>query len=254
MTDPANDVAGGCTRRALLGSGALTAAALATPVSFGLLADGALAAAPAADDQVVVWRGLDEWRAEVASVHLTNHGIAASGTQVGFDPLVYRVDYRLEAKHDFITRRLVLDATGSGWRRHLDLRHDGHGNWTISAHSHGTVDLPAPGGDTAPLRGAVDCDLGLCPLTNLMPIRRSGLDRHAGAQDFLMAWVSVPDLSVHASGQRYEHVRVTPTGSVVRYVDRGLFPGFKADLKLDRDGIVELYPGLARREHAPHKA
>jgi hypothetical protein len=152
-------------------------------------------------------------------------------------------------RHDFITRRLALTAEGTGWRRSLDLTHDGHGNWSIRTHTSGRVQLPRPGGRTAPLTGALDCDLGLCPLTNLMPIRRSGLDRHPGAEDFLMAWVSVPDLSVHASGQRYEHVRTTKHGSVVRYVDRGLFPGYRAALRLDRKGIVELYPGLARRQH-----
>ena len=35
-----------------------------------------------------------------------------------------------------------------------------------------------------------------------------------------MAWVSVPDLSVHPSRQRYEHVRLDPDDtSVVRYVE-----------------------------------
>jgi hypothetical protein len=33
----------------------------------------------------------------------------------------------------------------------------------------------------------------------------------------------------------------------VRYVDRGLFDGFTAELELDRDGLVVHYPGLAER-------
>jgi hypothetical protein len=62
-----------------------------------------------------------------------------------------------------------------------------------------------------------------------------------------MAWVSVPDLSVAPSRQRYEHLRRTEFGSVVRYVDRGVVAGFTTDLHLDDDGFVLQYPQLAER-------
>jgi hypothetical protein len=62
-----------------------------------------------------------------------------------------------------------------------------------------------------------------------------------------MAWVSVPDLELLASPQRYEHVRTGGPGAIVRFLDRGLFDGFTAELPLDRDGLVIDYPGLARR-------
>ena len=102
----------------------------------------------------------------------------------------------------------------------------------------------AAGGATAPeLDGALDCDLGLSPLTNLMPIRRHALHQREGVAEILAAWVSVPDLSLHASRQRYEHVR---TG-VVRFTDLGVHDGFSAELELDADGLVLLYPELARR-------
>jgi len=42
-------------------------------------------------------------------------------------------------------------------------------------------------------------------------------------------------------------VRRTAHGSVVRYVDRGLFDGFEAELELDADGLVVRYPELAMR-------
>ena len=197
---------------------------------------------------VAIWRGLDGWRVETAAVDLGDGGLTARGTQIGTEPVPYRVHYRLDASDGFVTHALTVTARGRGWRRELDLRHDGGGAWTVDAAVMGDVALPAPGGDAAALGGALDCDLGLSPLTNLMPIRRSGLHRRAGARDFVMAWVSVPDLSVAASAQRYEHVRAcSGGGSLVRYVDRGLFDGFTAELELDRDGLVVLYPGLAVR-------
>ena len=51
-----------------------------------------------------------------------------------------------------------------------------------------------------------------------------------------MAWVSLPDLVVHESRQRYSHV----APGVVRYED----DSFAADLELDGDGLVVRYPGL----------
>ena len=120
-------------------------------------------------------------------------------------------------------------ASGAGWRRSLTLEHDGRGRWT------------ADGERVADVDGALDCDLAFSPLTNLMPVRRSALHERAGSEDFVMAWVSVPDLRVHASPQRYEHVRP----GVVRYV--ALDGDFTAELELDEDGLVVRYPRLAER-------
>ncbi len=239
----------GCTRRSLLGRAAGVAGALSVAVVSGAEAvpDAGHVAKRKRDRRLVIWRGIDAWRTEVASVLVTDRGVRASATQVGVDPLPYRLDYRLDAADGWITRRLVVEVEGSGWHRRLDLRHDGSGRWRCETRASGSVDLPDPGGDMASLAGALDCDLGLSPLTNLMPIRRSRLNQRAGAEDFLMAWVSVPDLAVMASAQRYEHVRRSARGSVVRYVDRGLFAGFTAELKLDRDGLVVVYPDLARQ-------
>jgi uncharacterized protein len=199
-------------------------------------------------ERFLIWRGLDHWRVEVASLELGADRLVASGTQIGSEPAAYRLDYRLHTRADFITSSLEITASGSGWRRQLDLRHDGHGRWTCVSQSGGLSDLPAPGCDANLLAGALDCDLGLSPLTNLMPIRRFGLHERPGSEDFLMAWVSVPDLAVTASPQRYEHVRRNEDGSsVVRYIDRGNFDGFTAELELDADGLVVAYPGLAER-------
>jgi hypothetical protein len=74
-----------------------------------------------------------------------------------------------------------------------------------------------------------------------MPILRSGLATRAGAEDFLMSWIAVPELTVHPSPQRYEHVRE----GVVRFVS--LDSDFTAELELDADGLVLRYPQLGER-------
>jgi uncharacterized protein len=195
--------------------------------------------------RLLIWSGVDTWRAEAAIVDLSPGGLSASGTQFGAEPVLYRLDYELEVGQDWITHHLHACTRGAGWMRELDLRHDGEGRWMAKTAKEGDVRLPPPGGDVATVNGPLDCDLGLCPLTNVMPVRRHELHVRRGEKDFLMAWVSVPDLGLHASRQRYEHVGRRDDRSVVRYV--GEHRSFVGELELDHDGFVLLYPELARR-------
>ena len=195
--------------------------------------------------RLVLWRGAEEWLAEAARVELTEDGIGATGTQLGAEPIPYRLDYDLEAAGGFVTRSLRARASGDKWERQIELRHDGEGNWQCDAHADGEPSLGEPGGDMDALHGALDCDLEFSPLTNLMPVRRHSIDRLQIEMDFLMAWVSVPGLALHASRQRYEHVRHHEGGSVVRFVS--LDSDFRSELELDSDGLVVHYPQLARR-------
>jgi hypothetical protein len=80
-------------------------------------------------------------------------------------------------------------------------------------------------------------------LTNTMPVLRHGLHRGPGEQEFLMAWVAVPSLTVRRSRQTYTHLERTGRGGRVRFVSGA----FRSDLEFDADGCVVDYPGLARR-------
>jgi hypothetical protein len=179
--------------------------------------------------RALAWRGVEEWLAEHAQIDLGDEGVLATGVQLGVEPEPYLLEYRLDVPSGWITRRLDIEASGAGWRRWLSLEHDSKGRWTADGE-------PVPDVD-----GALDCDLAFSPLTNLMPVRRSALHERPGHEDFVMAWVSVPDLRLHASPQRYEHVR----SGVVRYV--ALDGDFTAELELDDDGLVVRYPRLTER-------
>jgi len=195
-----------------------------------------------------VWRGLDAWRAEAASVAPLGTRLFANGNQLGVEPRPYRLVYDLRTGEDYVAEELRVKAWSEGWDREITVVRTPEGRWRIEM---------VERGDGAPawheprpeaLAGALDCDLGFSPLTNLMPVRRHRLHAGPGAADLLMAWVSVPGLTVHASPQRYEHVRaVMGGGAVVRYLDRGAHDGFTADLVLDSHGLAETYPGLAER-------
>lgn len=195
--------------------------------------------------RLVLWSGLDSWRAEAANLEVSSDRLVATGTQIGADPVAYRLDYSLDAGPAFITQVLTVEASGESWRRQLRLVRHSDGSWLCDATECGDAPLPPAGGDVETVRGALDCDLARSPLTNLMPVRRHRLHEQPGEVDFLMAWVSVPDLGVHPSQQRYEHVRRDRDQAVVRYVGR--HRAFVGDLVLDRDGVVDFYPDLARR-------
>jgi hypothetical protein len=168
----------------------------------------------------IAWAGDPDWTAEVCDLELSADGVVAAGTQLGIDPHPYRAAYELDARCDWLTRRLRVEVAGGGV---LELRHDGAGHWD------GRPDLD----------GALNCDLANSPLTNLMPIRRHALHERPGAVDIEVAWVSLPDLTVHRDPQRYEHVR----RGVVRFSSEG----FTAEIEVDADGLVVTYPRIARR-------
>jgi hypothetical protein len=183
--------------------------------------------------------------AEFADVVIEGRRLAASGVAIGSAPIAYRLDYQLETYEDFITSGLLVTTKGEGWSRHLDLRRSPSGGWTIRTEMEGFLALPEPGGDEAEISAALDCDLGLSPLTNSMPVLRHGLQNSGGPLDFLMAWVSVPDLAVYAIRQQYRFVRNRGQVAIVRY--RSLGSNFTADLSFDSDGLVIDYPGIGRR-------
>ena len=180
-------------------------------------------------ERLLVWRGLEEWLAEAAAVTIEGDRLTASGTQLGAEPEPYRVDYELATGERFVTERLSLTATTAAGQRRLELARAGDGGWTADG-------TPLPD-----LEGALDCDLQSSPLTNVMPVLRERLRGGEGPNDFAMAWVSVPDLAVSRSPQRYEPI----DGRTVRFVS--LDSDFRAELELDEDGLVVRYPRLAER-------
>jgi uncharacterized protein len=169
----------------------------------------------------LLWRGVEEWLAEECELTLEGDRLRAVGVQLGAEPEPYRADYELTTGADWVTERLLVECGG----RELDLRRAPDGSWTANGE-------PQPR-----VTGALDCDLAFSPLTNFMPARRL---RDESA-DHVMAWVSLPDLAVTRSEQRYERIG----DGRVRFV--GLEDGFTAELELDEDGLVVRYPRLAER-------
>ncbi len=151
---------------------------------------------------------------EVAFVDLGDDRLTARGTQLRAD---YSLTYVLETSQPFVSEHL---------RAEVD-----------TVHGAGTFDLRR---GTTPLKDDVlDLDLQASPLFNSLPVLRDRLHEGGDAREYAMAFVTVPELSVQRSVQRY--VPLEP--GVVRFRSGT----FTADIEFDADGFVVRYPGLAER-------
>lgn len=189
------------------------------------------------------WVGDDDPdRIETATVRFDVDGMRAIG---GARTASYVTDWELVVGDGWRTRALRVTARGFGWWRTLDLARSPQGDWRGHAEHSGEVDLPPAGlADPSSVAGALDCDLGLCPLTNTMPIRRLGLlDADVDETSLVVAWVEVPSLRVIRSDQAYAS---TTVGGRRRVRFRSLDSDFAADIEVDADGLVVDYPGIGR--------
>ncbi|MET9480046.1 putative glycolipid-binding domain-containing protein [Streptomyces sp. NPDC006638] len=184
-----------------------------------------------AASHVLTWDVRESKGYETGWVTLDGDRLDARGRAVGTTPEPYWLSYELDTGPGFVTRALRVGVESAAGTRALDLRRSEDGAWSVDGR-------PRP-----ELAGALDCDLGLCPLTNSMPVLRHGLHAGPGEAAFLMAWVSVPDLAVHTSRQTYTHLRRTGRGGLVRFTSGD----FRRDLEFDTAGLVLDYPDLARR-------
>jgi hypothetical protein len=103
------------------------------------------------------------------------------------------------------------------------------------------LDVQIVGADrrTVELGDADLFDLFASPFFNSLPVMRDGLLDHGPARDYVMRFVTLPELDVVRSQQRYE----PRGGRVVRYSSGS----FAADIAFDPDGFVTSYEGFLER-------
>lgn len=145
----------------------------------------------------------------------------------------FRLAYRLGWDADWQLHSAELSVATERCSRSITLHTDGNGQWQDGA-----------GQRLAELDGCRDIDIWPTPFTNSFPIRRRPL-AVGERQEFRMAWVFGPDLTVRPQAQRY--TRLSARLYLFESLDGS---GFKAELPVDEDGIVQDYPGLFQRVKA----
>ena len=181
-----------------------------------------------------VWAPWDGRGLEHLRLRPGEEGIEADGIVIGEEEgTIFRARYVIRCDPGWRTREMILDPLDG--RDPLHLRSDGKGNWS-----------DASGRSIPELEGCSDVDLSATPFTNTLPIRR--LDLSEGESSEIVAvYMDVPNMRLHASGQRYTCLERNAEGSLYRYEDEGLFRGFAVDLPVDAAGLVLDYPGIFRR-------
>lgn len=143
---------------------------------------------------------------------------------------VLRGGYTLIVDYDWRTLELrVMCESEPGAMQALHLLADGDGHWTDAQ------ERPIPS-----LDGVIDVDIAWSPLTNTLPIRR--LDLGEGAEVLVpVAYIAMPSLALSRKDQTYQRrgenqVRFTAEGGT-----------FSADLRVDGNGVIRMYPDLFER-------
>jgi hypothetical protein len=164
----------------------------------------------------LIWALPEEQRREVAWIELGAEGtLAARGRQVCTGRQPYVLAYELETGPKYVTERLRAGIEGG-------------------------PELTLQRGRSPELDGVLDCDLGFSPLTNAMPVLRDRLHEGGEARAIDVAWVSVPDLSVHRDHQIYEPL----AAGRLRFSSPDA--GFERIIELTAAGFVLDYPDIAR--------
>lgn len=142
----------------------------------------------------------------------------------------FRLIYRLNWNTDWQLHSAKLSITADRYSQSMALHTDGKGRWRDGT-----------GQPLTELDGCLDIDIWPTPFTNSFPIRRRPL-AIGECKEFRMAWVYGPDLIVRPQPQRY--TRLSERLYLFENLDGS---GFKVELPVDEDCIVQDYPGLFRR-------
>ncbi|THV41502.1 putative glycolipid-binding domain-containing protein [Glycomyces buryatensis] len=169
----------------------------------------------------IMWTARNWPGCEHLDLRVGDDGVVADGLILAApegEPI--RLAYRIECDRAWRTRAVTLEHHR---RERTTLTRDEPGRWLVN------------GRERLDLAECIDVDIALTPFTNTLPIRRLGLASGVAADLHVVYILPEPELTVGPADQRYTRL---DTG--YRY-ESGTF---RADLAIDRDGLVTDYPDL----------
>lgn len=137
----------------------------------------------------VLWRSGELESSEHAVLHRTDVGWRLEGTTVlPIDGAPAHIEHEVVIDADWRTRAATIRVRGPVERRFdISVR---HGAWAVDGRTRDD------------LAGCVDLDLGWTPATNLLPVRRLGLEV-GGSATVENAWLRFPELELERNRQTY---------------------------------------------------
>lgn len=154
---------------------------------------------------------------------------SASGTILRTDERgsPFLVSYRFAWDERFALTEASIETAQGSERRRMELRYE-----------QGWRD---PKGELEGFAGCRDLDLWPTPLTNTFAIRRLNPAARQ-RQQIDVLWIEAPTLRFRREQQLYTRLDER------RYRFESPASAFQAEIEVDPDGLVTLYPGLFRRE------
>lgn len=181
-------------------------------------------------DQSILWRRVDRPGHEFARAYFLDSSCRLTGSAVfAHEGRACRLDYLIVCDADWRT----VSARVTGWLGsqsiEIDISVDETGHWRLNG-----TEYPA-------VAGCIDVDLNFSPSTNLLPIRRLGLEIGVEAEVHA-AWLRFPSFSLERLDQRYR--RMGP--ETYRYESAG--GAFATELQVNSAGFVTRYPNFCEAE------
>ena len=180
--------------------------------------------------QSILWRRLDRPGHEFARAYLVDSSWRLTGTAVfAHEGQPCRLDYLIVCD----TQWRTVSCRVTGWLGdqsiETEISVDVDGHWRLNG-----TECPA-------VSGCTDVDLNFSPSTNLLPIRRLGLEV-GGEAEVQAAWLRFPSFTLERLDQRYR--RTAP--ETYRYESAG--GAFVTELQVNSAGFVTSYPNFCEAE------
>jgi uncharacterized protein len=185
---------------------------------------------PRLADQSILWRRLDRPGHEFSRAYFKDSSWRLVGTAVfGHEGQPCKLDYLIVCDAEWRT----VSARVTGWLGNqaieIDISIDDSGHWRLNGE-----ECPA-------VCGCTDVDLNFSPSTNLLPIRRLGLEVGAEAE-VKAAWLRFPSFKLERLDQLYR--RTAP--ETYRYESAG--GAFVTELEVNTAGFVTRYPNFCEAD------
>jgi uncharacterized protein len=181
----------------------------------------------------IIWSNQADIGLEHFYLRQGDDDITADGMVIGVEENVaFRILYQISCDFRWHVRKVVIKSLDEN-EQTIGLLSDGFGNWTNES-----------GQLMSELEGCLDVDITATPFTNTLPIRRLDLTPGESAE-IKVVYFTIPEMQVRVDPQRYMCLEVNNAKG--KYEFESLDSGFTAVISVDRDGLVEDYPGLFKR-------
>ena len=172
----------------------------------------------------ILWRRLDNSTMEYCTFQLRETTMI-SGQVIGdLSGTFGKVEYVVSCLSDGSTKSVSVHVNTLTKEVLLNFRRETSGLWLVN------------GQERPDLEECKDVDIGVTPATNTLPIRRFQL-KVGESRELVAAWLRFPELHVAPMRQRYTRLGENT------YLYESVMSGYKAELTVDGDSIVQTYAG-----------